>query len=99
MILVPLLNPKFATGLAAIAGELRVRGTSKRDSGRAQSLRSLAHGGRSRGQVPRRRLPRGAARCLRALRRDGSADPARGIEILERRIAGTLRYSGSGAAP
>jgi hypothetical protein len=28
MILVPLLNPKFATRPAAILGELRVRGTS-----------------------------------------------------------------------
>jgi hypothetical protein len=29
MILVPLLNPKFATELAARSGELRVRGTGR----------------------------------------------------------------------
>src|ERR1700736_3173423 len=73
--------------------------TDRRVFERAQSLRSLAHGGRGRGQVPRRRLPGGAARRLRAVRRHGSADPARGIEILERGAAGALRNPRGGAAP
>ena len=52
----------------------------------------------SGGEVPRRRFPRGAARRVRALRRDRRADPARGAEILERRAAGSLCVAGGGAA-
>src|ERR1700738_1772227 len=73
--------------------------TDRRVFERAQSLRSLAHGGRGRGQVPRRRLPGGAARRLRAVCGHGSAHPARGIEILERGAAGALRNRRGSAAP
>src|SRR5262249_55050936 len=53
MILVPLLNPKFAIGFAARACELRVRGTSPRGTA------ELRHGGFAMGTI--------AVRCAAAL--------------------------------
>src|ERR1043165_1224414 len=58
---------------------------------RAEPLqRTLADAGGSRGEVPRRGFPRGAARRVRALCGHQRADPARRAEILERRAAGGL---------
>src|SRR5262249_7678218 len=57
MILVPLLNPKFATHPAAMLGELRVRGTSRDVSpGVSAGSRARARGSR-RWRAPIRGCP------------------------------------------
>src|SRR5262249_19643076 len=73
---------------------LLVRASRLRGGERAEPIRSpFPHGGGGRGQISRRRLSRRAAGCVRALRGDRLADPARRTEILERRPARSLRQS------
>src|SRR5689334_8823897 len=65
----------------------------------AQSIRSFVpDGGRGRGQVPGRGFSGGAARRVRALRRDRRADPPGRAEILERGPAGGLFVPRGGPA-
>jgi hypothetical protein len=55
MILVPLLNPKFANALAARSCELRVRGTSARRA--ISALASSTVGVRNRGKGGKCNMP------------------------------------------
>src|SRR5262245_25260389 len=58
----------------------------------AESIRSFApDGGRGGDQISRRRFPGGTPGCIRALRGDRRSDPARRTQILERRLAGSVR--------